>query len=620
MIFKNFSSLCGIFFLIAFSSCIPDPVMPSEEYGSLTLSIETSSEAAINAKREVSPAVPIQNIVITIKDKEGNDTDYTRKSLETYEFQGVWITEKINLPVGDYQIIAIHLTDTASTILYAGPQKNSPVAKQVQQPLPVSFHIGNNPDNGLNIEVVSTEHYSPRDFGFDPSLVQFRETFYFFLALVKTKVDEFMEYVPATMVVSGGDYTYREILDEKIHKIVLQKGFERYTVRIDPENYSSYEKTFSYDSLLLYSSNPLIIELERNTGPECLGGSHVGDVVLLSQKDVDDFGKKCYTKIEGALTIGSSTHHPTLPIVDLNSLETLREITQDLNIINNPNLVSLMGLQYLEKVNQLHLEKNERLPSFNGLRRLKTLESFAVVECNSLTDFEGLPWEDINLESLIISYNKNLRNLQGIEKLSKVEYIHIKHNPALNTVDLPNIGEARSLSITSNSSLTSLSGFRNSISSLSSTNISNNPVLEDLKGLLANGGKITGTVMISGNAALTSLEGLRFSEHIHRLVIEDNPLLTDISALKDTRAIDIYLEIINNDQLTNLNGLENLTSVGDPWSPLANPDLSITDNKSLSDFCALTKLFQNEIPTDWRINSNAFNPTASDLLKGNCAL
>jgi hypothetical protein len=326
-----------------------------------------------------------------------------------------------------------------------------------------------------------------------------------------------MEFLSGEIQVSSGDYSYQESLDAKLHKIVLQKGFDNYTVQIVTDNYSTYDNTFTYDSLLLYNSSPLIIEFQRNTGPECLGGSHLGDVVLLSQEDVDDFGKKCYTKIEGSLKIGNlSTNNPA-PIKDLSPLETLRRITKDLLIIDNPDLTSLMGLQYLESVNgHVHLEKNERLESLKGLRRLSTIPSIQITANHSLTDLDGLQGLDISFNSLTISNKKPAQFKWNRE-------------------------------------------------------------------------------------------------------IKNNPYLKDISALENIRSITRFLNISNNDQLTSINGLENLVSVGGPGNFFDKSHLSILNNKSLTDFCSLTNLFQQMIPMGWSIGSNAFNPTASDLLNGKCA-
>src|SRR5690554_3980234 len=97
--YKIISSICCIFLLIGFSSCITDAVIPTEKLGTLTLNIARVSEAAITTKMQESTPRDIRNIVITIKDDEGKVTDYTLKTLEVYEFQGSWLTEKIDLPV-----------------------------------------------------------------------------------------------------------------------------------------------------------------------------------------------------------------------------------------------------------------------------------------------------------------------------------------------------------------------------------------------------------------------------------------------------------------------------------------------------------------------------------------
>ena len=68
--------------------------------------------------------------------------------------------------------------------------------------------------------------------------------------------------------------------------------------------------------------------------------------------------------------------------------------------------------------------------------------------------------------------------------------------------------------------------------------------------------------------------------------------------------------IYENPNLISLNGLENL----------AISALRINDNVNLSNFCALPYSEDNDNLWLYETEGNAFNPTPTDLLEGNCSL
>ena len=88
---------------------------------------------------------------------------------------------------------------------------------------------------------------------------------------------------------------------------------------------------------------------------------------------------------------------------------------------------------------------------------------------------------------------------------------------------------------------------------------------------------VGGHLVIEGNGALTSLEGLSSLTTVGTyLVIYDNHALTSLEGLSSLTTVGGgggFLFIINNDALTSLEGLSGLTYVGD--------DLSIHNNDSL---------------------------------------
>ena len=69
--------------------------------------------------------------------------------------------------------------------------------------------------------------------------------------------------------------------------------------------------------------------------------------------------------------------------------------------------------------------------------------------------------------------------------------------------------------------------------------------------------------------------------------------------------------MIDDTSIGNLNAFNNLNFVGG--------DLEFTYNSSLSDYCGLNSLFQNNgLTGEFYAGWNSFNPTQTDMESGNC--
>ncbi|MBK9337637.1 MAG: hypothetical protein IPM98_14165 [Lewinellaceae bacterium] len=141
----------------------------------------------------------------------------------------------------------------------------------------------------------------------------------------------------------------------------------------------------------------------------------VGNVWLGAQADVDFFST-CYTKIEGSLTISGAD------IVDLSPLSNLDSITEFLHIHNNDLLPTLDGLNGLTWVGQgVVIESNGSLESIQGLQSLTQAGGGAGVVnvidnplLQSLSGLEGLT----SLGALSIINNPLLVNLVGANNIT----------------------------------------------------------------------------------------------------------------------------------------------------------------------------------------------------------
>jgi hypothetical protein len=199
---------------------------------------------------------------------------------------------------------------------------------------------------------------------------------------------------------------------------------------------------------------------------------------------------------------------------------------------------------------------------------------------SDITNLSALSTIKIVVEDLNIYSSQNLVNLQGLNNIETTGRLNISY-----------------------SSLTSLEG---------------------LEGLVS-----TRVITLSNNNSLESISSLENLSELSQLFVHDNLLITTLVGLEQITAID-YIWIYNNDGLLDLNGLDNVVSVSQNaifpaifigLRPTDIPSHNIpSPNPNLSDFCALQNLLVNGngVAAEIFIANNAYNPSVSDIIAGNC--
>jgi hypothetical protein len=310
------------------------------------------------------------------------------------------------------------------------------------------------------------------------------------------------------------------------------------------------------------------------------GGTFNGDVTLLNQNEVNNFGIFGYANINGSLKIG--IYHTASNIVDLTPLSHLENIDGALTIENNPNLQNLDGLNSLISVEELRIDVNSSLASITSLDNLVEVGNIYISSneiLNSLNGLNGI----INASDVFVDNNNSLISLAGLESLTSAYDVTIRNNAILN-----------------------------SIYELSSLSVANR-------------------IEIYGQPMLASLEGLNQITDLNRLRISYNDALTDLSGLDNLSSVYLFF-IGGNDALSSLSGLDNLINVTgvNIGRDLDFDVMNIAPNQNLVDFCALQNLFINGTYQEESsgpfsiygvyIEDNFFNPTAQDIVSGNCSL
>lgn len=306
-----------------------------------------------------------------------------------------------------------------------------------------------------------------------------------------------------------------------------------------------------------------------------------GDVTLASQMEVDAFSELDYCKIQGFLSIqgGSDTD----PIVSLAPLENLQEING--LIVSSAELTNLQGLHNLESIDIL----------------ININNSFRLQSILSLQKASG------SVDALQVFDNRSLKSLNGIQniRLKENAFLNISKNDSLVdisalTTQMPS--KLRYFGMTSRLSA-SCSPSGNCTGSVfihqPFTEIPEFEGLEEIEDVLFRGYE---------GSTFSSFKKLKKIQSLH---IQSSMNLTDLTGFRGLVESMEYFQLFDNPILTSLDGLDNL--------PLISDTLSIFENDMMMNYCAISLAMQTQMPQNYYIMDNAYNPSFDDIIMGNCS-
>ena len=315
--------------------------------------------------------------------------------------------------------------------------------------------------------------------------------------------------------------------------------------------------------------------------PEPIAKVFEGDVILTSQKEVDDFGEIGYTAINGNFFLVGSTENP---IEDLTKLNSLSRIEGRLVIENQSVLSELKGLNSLEFIGEnMYLDSNEQLENVDGLSSIKTISSLQITFNPKLQNINGFR-NLTSLGSLSIANNSSLLNLDGLVGLKSLPAggLFFQNNESLINLDgLINLSTAGGVIIKNNDALTNIDGL-NSLELIKGVLwINYNDALTSINGF--NKLKESREFLVSGNINLKEVIGLNNYETGIFVTIMNNNRLEFISVLKNVFKFSGRIRIRRNQALKQIAGFENLVSMnGGIRHGAFTGDLEFVQNTTLS--------------------------------------
>jgi hypothetical protein len=206
--------------------------------------------------------------------------------------------------------------------------------------------------------------------------------------------------------------------------ITLQIGGIRIMLNDSLMDYHGFENLANLKSELYISNNPMALDF---SGFESL--REVDDLILDNLPCRNLTGLSALHRVRGNLEIGLNSKMESL--LGAPSLEKIDGI---LIIYKVNRLIDLEGMNQLQEIRDLQLEKNDSISSLQGLNGLKKINGNILIKDNpQLQDLSALLGASGLMYNLTITQNDKLQSLYGLDHLciSPIEEVTIEDNPNL---------------------------------------------------------------------------------------------------------------------------------------------------------------------------------------------
>ncbi len=321
-------------------------------------------------------------------------------------------------------------------------------------------------------------------------------------------------------------------------------------------------------------------------------------ISLNSQEEVNAFN--C-TNLDDGIYIGGND------ITDLSPLSMLESVGGTL-VLENLEINNLTGLENIHSVESVVVSMNSNLSSLTGLNITSLTESIIIQNNPNLADISALSGISGSVGYILLT-DCGMTSLNGLQNITETDTDLIIQgcNNLINLDELENVSYVGgTLAISSNNSLINIDGAFTNLEN-SQFNVSGNsqlndccilwPLIENALGfpipINENGPDCSDAVtiqflcdesacaipelMLSTQAAVDAFSCTNFDGNI----TIDGDDITDLSAMSSLESITGFLDI-RNTQLTDLSGLENLTTTLD--------GISLVENDLLANVDALSNL------------------------------
>jgi hypothetical protein len=204
------------------------------------------------------------HILISVMNENGEYV-FEDEIIPLISFGNEFITGKIEMETGSYQLTSFMVVGPEGNVIYAAPREGSPKAFLVNRPLPMNFKVRPGDVTRVSPEVLKVGDSEPGDFGY----VAFGFNVVDPIVAYVVAIDENpLAYRPSSMVPAhmmiftpdGRSFEYK--LEAKVNRILIKPGYRVYHVLVENPEFHILEMEIAADAFRNSSpENPLIFRL-----------------------------------------------------------------------------------------------------------------------------------------------------------------------------------------------------------------------------------------------------------------------------------------------------------------------------------------------------------------------
>jgi hypothetical protein len=140
-------------------------------------------------------------------------------------------------------------------VIYATPVKGSPLANNVEEPLPIGFVVSKNAVKQIGMQVTSADGHAPSDFGYAAFGIEIMMSFQLSAMLAE---DGSVNMTDAEVVIreankpryTGESIVHTQHIDPMVNQILFSGDDDTlYTLLVSKEDYGTYSRNFTFNEL-----------------------------------------------------------------------------------------------------------------------------------------------------------------------------------------------------------------------------------------------------------------------------------------------------------------------------------------------------------------------------------
>lgn len=191
-------------------------------------------------------------LMVSVSDLDGRPV-LTDEMIPVYGFGSGFISEKIEIKAGEYNLTKFIVIDPSGQVVFASPMEGSALAFITNDPLPIYFNIVPDQVTNLAPEVIVVGDYSPDDFGYASFGVHVINPLEFYavcyldnpLIMAPTQITDARLTVYSN---DGWSYTFK--LKPEVNHLIIRGGSYFYTFVLEKDGYITQTLQFSAAELM----------------------------------------------------------------------------------------------------------------------------------------------------------------------------------------------------------------------------------------------------------------------------------------------------------------------------------------------------------------------------------